>query len=396
MYHIALKMLGGDRTKFITLILGVTFTAFLVTFAVSYFCGFMTRGFALISETQGDIWVMDAAVSSVEQTTNLSDAALLRVRSVPGVAAAIPLLLSSAEVRFPNGSFQSFQVIGVDDSSLAGLPRMAGLDHAVLRQPGQVVVDDGGTEDKLVTPLHTSDTWPSGGRSNVNAAMRRLARNDQLELNDHRIRIAGVSNAHPRYPAKPLMYMTLTNARHILPSERRQISFILVRAGSDNSMQTLATRIEQQTGLKARTAADFKTETVHWYLRNSEDVGDVMSMLILAIAVGFGVTGVMLYMFTSESLQQYAVLSALGTLPSQLLKMVFLQAMVCGLSGAGMGTGLCALADLFLRNSDYPFRMMWFAPLAGGGMVMLTGVIAAIVSARPVLKLEPAKVFAAR
>jgi putative ABC transport system permease protein len=192
------------------------------------------------------------------------------------------------------------------------------------------------------------------------------------------------------------MYMTLTNARHILPSERRQISFILVRAGSDNSMQTLATRIEQQTGLKARTAADFKTETVHWYLRNSEDVGDVMSMLILAIAVGFGVTGVMLYMFTSESLQQYAVLSALGTLPSQLLKMVFLQAMVCGLSGAGMGTGLCALADLFLRNSDYPFRMMWFAPLAGGGMVILTGVIAAIVSARPVLKLEPAKVFAAR
>jgi len=396
MYHIALKMLGGDRIKFTTLILGVTFTAFLVSFAVSYFCGFMTRGFALISETPGDIWVMDQAVSSVEQTTNLSESAILRVRSVPGVSGAVPLLIGSAEVRFPNGSFQSFQIIGADDSSLAGLPCTEGLNYPVLRQPGQVMVDDGGTENKLLTPLRTDDTWPRDGRSRAGVAMRRLANGDQLELNDHRIHIAGVSNTHPRYPAKPLMYMTLANARRILPAERRQISFILVSAAPDINPQTLAAHIEQQTGLKARTASDFKADTVHWYLLNSEDVGDVMSMLILAIAVGFGVTGVMLYMFTSESLKQYAVLSALGTLPSQLLKMVFLQAAVCGLSGAGIGTGLCAVADLFLHKSDYPFRMMWFAPLSGGGMVILTGIIAAIFSARPVLKLEPAMVFAGR
>jgi putative ABC transport system permease protein len=39
-------------------------------------------------------------------------------------------------------------------------------------------------------------------------------------------------------------------------------------------------------------------------------------MLILAMAVGFGVTGVMLYMFTNEHLKQYAVLRALGATSS--------------------------------------------------------------------------------
>jgi len=35
-------------------------------------------------------------------------------------------------------------------------------------------------------------------------------------------------------------------------------------------------------------------------------------MLSMATSVGFGVTGVMLFMFTTESLKQYAVLKAMG------------------------------------------------------------------------------------
>ena len=135
---------------------------------------------------------------------------------------------------------------------------------------------------------------------------------------------------------------------------------------------------------------------MHWYLAKSEDVGDVMSMLTMAIAVGFGVTGVMLYMFTNEHLRQYAVLGALGGTPRLLMTMIFFQAGTCGLLGTGIGVGLCGAAGLLLRGGDYPFRMMWFTPLAGGSLVVLIGIVAAALSARPVLKLEPAVVFAGR
>ncbi len=43
MFRLALKMLIGDRTKYAGLLFGITFTSFLVTFAASYFCGFMTE-----------------------------------------------------------------------------------------------------------------------------------------------------------------------------------------------------------------------------------------------------------------------------------------------------------------------------------------------------------------
>src|SRR5216683_3434930 len=115
MFRLALKMLIGDRTKYVGLLFGITFTSFLVTFAASYFCGFMTRGFALVAENPADVWVMDPAVESAEQTTNLPDSALIRVRSVDGVRSAAPLALATAEARFPNGRFQPFQIICADE-----------------------------------------------------------------------------------------------------------------------------------------------------------------------------------------------------------------------------------------------------------------------------------------
>jgi putative ABC transport system permease protein len=135
---------------------------------------------------------------------------------------------------------------------------------------------------------------------------------------------------------------------------------------------------------------------VRWFLANSEDVGDIGAMLILALSVGFGVTGVMLYMFTTENLRQYAVLAAMGATPRTLLAMIATQAGACALLGTGLGIGLCGIASRLAVAAGYPFRMLWFTPVLGGLMVLLISVAAAVLSARPVLRLEPVVVFAGR
>jgi putative ABC transport system permease protein len=105
----------------------------------------------------------------------------------------------------------------------------------------------------------------------------------------------------------------------------------------------------------------------------------------------------MLYMFTNEALKQYAVLKAMGATSGLLLAMIFVQSGLCALLGTGLGLGLCAIVgQIAMVQFDYPFRMMWFTPVLGGVMVMLVSVVAALISARPVLKLEPGIVFAGR
>lgn len=397
MLRIALKMLTGNRAKYAGLLLGITFTSFLVTFALSYFAGFMTRGFALISENpQADVWVMDPAVNSTEHTTNMPASVLDRVRSVDGVRSATPLALGTTDVHFPNGEFQAFQVIGVDGPTLSGLPRLSdGVPRSALRTPDAAAVSAGGTEGKLQTPLLKADQWPR--RPHLDVPTRRLRAGDVVLVNDHRVRIVGGAHALPRYPPRPLLYTTYANALRILPPERHRITYVLVSAAPGVSPAALATRIATRTGLRARTAAQFKADTVRWLFINSEDVGDIASMISIAMLVGFGVTGVMLYMFTEESLTQYAVLKAMGATPRLLMTMILGQAGLCALLGTGIGLGLCAIVgQIAAVEADYPFRMMWFTPVFGGLMVVLVALVAAAISARPVFKLQPGIVFAGR
>jgi putative ABC transport system permease protein len=227
--------------------------------------------------------------------------------------------------------------------------------------------------------------------------MRELTVDDELLINDHRVVVRARSDALPRYPPRPLLYTTFSNCSRILLPERHLLTFVLATAAPGLSSRELATRIHLRTGLKARSSDDFKADTVRWFLTNSEDVGDIAAMLSLAMSVGFGVTGVMLYMFTTESLKQYAVLKAMGATSERLLAMILVQAGLCALIGTGLGLGLCGIiGQIAITEAAYPFRMMWFTPVAAVLMVLLVSVVAAMISARPVLKLEPGVVFAGR
>ncbi|GAB3095928.1 ABC transporter permease [Lysobacter terrae] len=394
MFRIALNMLAADRAKFAGLLFGIAFTSFLVTFAASYFCGFMTRGFSLIAENPSvDVWVMDPAVESAEQTINLPTSAWYRVRSVDGVQSAAPLALGSVDARFPNGRFQNFQVIGVEDATLAGAPKLGAPGE--LRSRDAVIVDAGGTVGKLQTSILARDRWPHDG-AHLDIPTRELAGGDELLVNDQLVRVLGRADGLPRFPPRPLLYTTFSNAARILPAEPHRLTFVMAKAAAGVAPDELAERIARRTGLRARSSAQFKADTVRWFLINSEDVGDIAAMLTLAMTMGFGVTGVMLFMFTYERQAQYAVLKALGATSSTLVRMVLAQAAVCALIGTGLGLGLCGIAGEVVLRLGFPFRMMWFTPLLGILGVLLVCAAAALISLRPVMKLQPAVVFAGR
>lgn len=381
MIFLALKMLTGDRTKYLGLLFGVTFTSFLVTFAGAYFGGMMQRSYALIAETPGDIWVMDPAVVSIEPAIPLPDFAVNRVRSVPGVKSAVALIVANAEARFPDGTFQSLELIGVDDASLAGAPRMPRkLDASALRSPDAALIDAGGTEGK------TSLTRPS----------RLLGRGDVLSINDHRTVLLGRSDALPRYPPRPVLFATVSNARRILPVEREQITFVLASVASGADPRAVAARITRETGLRARFREDFEQDTVQWMIHNSEDVGDVINMLAIAMLVGIAVTGVMMFMFTTENLRFYAVLKAMGTTTVQLVLAVLMQSVVAAAIGAGLGMGLCTVAGGCFAANDFPYRLVWFAPAVGAGAVVIISLVAAVGSLWPLLRMRPAPYLAGR
>lgn len=87
MNFIALKMLTGDRAKYLGLIFAIAFCTFLLENQTSIFAGILNRtGSQILDVTDADVWVMDTKTEYFEQTKALKDTDLTRVRGVEGVA----------------------------------------------------------------------------------------------------------------------------------------------------------------------------------------------------------------------------------------------------------------------------------------------------------------------
>src|SRR5918912_3103106 len=123
MNFIALKMLVGDRAKYLGIIMGLTFASLLITQQAAIFVGLMTRTYGALTDiSQPDIWVMDPKVQFIDDIKPLQDTMLLRVRGVEGVEWAVPLYKGLLKARLDNGNFQTCNVLGLDDATLVGGP----------------------------------------------------------------------------------------------------------------------------------------------------------------------------------------------------------------------------------------------------------------------------------
>lgn len=92
--RIAYKLLVNDKGKFVALLMGLTFSVFLMVQMTSMFAGMMKKASATVTNTGAKVWVMDPAVTSVSSAIPMPDYVLDAVRSIEGVKYAVPLYSS--------------------------------------------------------------------------------------------------------------------------------------------------------------------------------------------------------------------------------------------------------------------------------------------------------------
>jgi len=74
MNFIALKILTGDRAKYLGLIFAIAFCTFLLENQTSIFASILKRtGSQILDVTDADVWVMDGKTEYFEQTKALKD-----------------------------------------------------------------------------------------------------------------------------------------------------------------------------------------------------------------------------------------------------------------------------------------------------------------------------------
>jgi putative ABC transport system permease protein len=382
MLRIALAMLVRDKSRYFGIVLGVTLSAMIITQQASIFCGLMSRTIGFLSDTsQPDIWAVDPKVQFIDDIKPLQDTSLWRVRGVEGVAWALPLYKGTLRARLSNGTFQSCNVIGLDDTTLmGGPPEIIKGSLSDLRRADSVIVDEVGANSKLA-------------RINSDGSKSPLQVGDTLELNDRRAIVVGIARVTRTFQSQPVLYTTYTRATTFAPQERRLLSFIMVKAKEGTPIETLAGRIKEQTKLNAHTTAGFKELTIRYFLKNTGIPINFGIAIILGFVIGTAIAGQTFYSFTLENLRYFAALKAMGARLGTLLSMVVLQATVVGTIGYGLGVGIASSFFYLSRNSELAFYLPWQLLTVTGVAVTIICILAALLSVWKVARVEPAVVF---
>lgn len=384
MNRIAIKMLVGDRAKYLGIVMGITFASLLITQQSAIFVGLMTRTYSAITDLRlPDVWVMDPKVQFIDDIKPMQSTKLLNVRGVEGVEWAVPLYKGLLKARLDNGNFQTVNVIGLDDATLiGGPPTMVAGNLADLRRTEGVIVDAVGAADKLAKPPRE----PGGPRVPLTVG-------DTLEINDRRATVVGISNNSRTFQSQPIVYTTYSRALGYAPPERRLLSFVLVKAKPGQDLNELTARITRVTGLAAYTREDFEKLTVDYFMKYTGIPINFGIAVVLGFIVGTAIAGQTFYNFTLDNLRQFGALKAMGAQNGTLLKMILLQAVTVGLIGYGLGVGLASLIGYVSRGSELAFRMPWQLLAVSGTAVAIITTFTALLSIWKVVRLEPAIVF---
>jgi putative ABC transport system permease protein len=370
---IAFKLLVNDRGKFAALLVGITFAVFLMVQLTSVFAGILSKASATIINVGAKVWVMDPAVQNPLNSIQVPDYILDVVRSTNGVKYAVPLYSGVALVKLNNGTYQPATVIGLDDSSLVGRPKLVqGKIEDIFADDGFIVVQDG-EYHKLNDPtLGTT-----------------------FEINDHRAVVIGLARVtSSTLFGIPTLYTTFTRAIQYIPSPRFTIAYILVEPKSDQDIAHIKAEVAK-AGYLALTEREFQ-DRVSTYYKFQTGVGtNILIMTITSFLVGLSICAQTFYTFVLENLAKFGALKAIGAKSYELIAMILFQTLFTGLTGYGLGVGLSAIliGVAKQRISNYAADITFFNIGLALVMVLIISGVSSFIAVRKVIKVEPFDIF---
>ncbi|MBL8763764.1 MAG: ABC transporter permease [Phycisphaerae bacterium] len=374
MLAIAMRMLVGDRGKYLSLVAGLSFAVLLIAQQGAIFLGLIRMSTGILQNVaQADLWITDKHTKFIQEIRPLHDKDLDRVRSIPGIAWAVPFFQARALVDLPDGAFKTVQLYGIDRATLVGQPPTV-IEGRLedLRSPDAVMVEES-SRAKL-------NVWKLG---------------QVLKLNDRRAVVVGFIRAKLGFESNATLYATYDNAVRMVPVGRESLSFVLVKVKPGHDVARVAADITGRTGLGAYTHDQMQWRTIDFILRETGIGINFGVTVLLGFIVGLAIVTTTFYQFTLENLRYFAVLAAMGAGRATLTGMVLLQAGVVGLIGFGIGTGLASAFTISTRKpgAELAAYFPWPLFLITLAATMICVGLGSLLSLRRVVTLEPAMVF---
>lgn len=312
-FSYAWASLWHDRQRYLPGVLGVAFSALLISLQCGMLMGMFTFASLPIDRARADIWLGGPSIQTADLSRPISEHQLVRLAAQPEIDQAEIYLQQRSYWIKPDGNQELCLVIGsrLEDNSLGAVRELGPGLRRRLNQRGAVVIDQ-------------SDL----GRLGV----KRIG--DRGEIHGQQAEVVGIIHGF-RGTSGAHIFCSVDTAQALLalPADNN-VSYVLGRCHDPAKSRVVVERLRAAyPQLSAFTANELSYRSrMYWLVKTKGGIA-LGYGAILGLLVGAVVTGQTLYAATSSQLREYAVLWALGIPVRRMSAIVMAEALWIGCAG---------------------------------------------------------------
>jgi putative ABC transport system permease protein len=366
MFYLAWRNLAQSKTQFILGVGGVALALLLMLALDALLAGSEEDLTAYIIQSGADVFVAQEGVKNLHMAASAISWRDMRLAShANGVTSASPILYTTTVIETDQADILSY-IIGFDPVEPLGGPRDIVAGTANLKRDEAII-------DEAV------------------ARSQGVGLGDKIDIFGETFTIAGLTSGLTNI-INSVTFIHLEDFQEL--RGYGAVSYVLLTVEPGHDPAAVAAEIRARNDdVTALSQADFAREEKQIIKDMSVEVLNLMN--ISGLLIGLAVAALILYTSALSKRREYGVLKAIGATNRHLYSVVVAQACLSLTIGAALALGLIWLMGLILPQFIPGFNMA----LTGDSMLrvwlasMFIGVIAVLVPAWQVARLDPAQVF---
>jgi len=218
----------------------------------------------------------------------------------------------------------------------------------------------------------------------------------EVEINDQYATVPDSTNDFGSFMGSPYVFTSYNERSRYISLSSDLATYLLVRVKDGQDVQTikhkLAARLPE---VDVWTRDEFAARSAEYWVAQTGAGGALLTAAVLGFIVGLVVVSQTIYATTMEHIEEFATFKALGASRWFIWKIVLVQALTSGVLGALIGIALTfPVMRLTQANISWVYTP-WQLPMVMVLVSLIMCALAAVVSIRKAVSIEPGRVFRA-
>jgi putative ABC transport system permease protein len=370
---LAWRNLCHDQIRFAVTVAGISFATFLMIFQGSLLAGFIAAASKMIEASDADIWVTPRGTTCFDFSSPLPARFRELALGVEGVGGVRRLASNFAYWKRPSGVRQTVLLIAADAGGGRAFPLPYLNDGASATKPDAVLVDSSNLETLGIA------SFPTG-----------------VEINGLRAVVEKKIEGFGSFMGSPYVFTGYREGAKYLGLTPEETMYLLVDVAPGRDVQEVQRRLAARLPeADVWTREEFSRKAELYWIIQTGAGGALLTAALLGFVVGVVVVSQTIYATTMENIEEFATLKAMGASGWYVKKIVLTQSLTSGVFGSAVGVALTYPAVRLARESISWVYTPWWLPASMIGVSLVMCALAAVVSIRKAVSVEPGRVFRA-